>query len=153
LIERLKTERIIDFLAGAHWLPSYAFPQDVIRLLVRQKNWTERMRLERDRETGMSEYAPGAEVVADGRLFTSRGVIRRGQTFDIRKYRYCLLCRRLATKSETEELGPVCECGKFSQTFKYIQPEGFQTFYNDEVPEPNLYRARPPSNIELFLID
>ncbi|HYL99210.1 MAG TPA: helicase-related protein, partial [Blastocatellia bacterium] len=153
LIERLRTERIIDFLAGAHWLPGYAFPQDVIRLLVRQRNWTDRMRLERDRETGISEYAPGAEVIADGHLFKSRGVVRRGQTFDVRLYRYCLQCRRLATKSETEALGAVCDCGKPSQTFKYIKPEGFQTFYDDEVLEPNLYRVRPPANIELFLVD
>jgi len=135
LINRLKTERIIDFLSGAHWLPGYAFPQDVIRLLVRQKDWTDRMRLERDREVGISEYAPGAEVIADGHLFTSRGVIPKGQSFDIRKYRYCMQCRRLATATENEELGEVCECGKQSPIFNYIKPEGFQTFYNDRVVE------------------
>jgi hypothetical protein len=60
LLEQAKKEQLIDFLASQHWLPSYAFPQDVVRLLVRNPRWVERMRLERDGEYGISEYAPGA---------------------------------------------------------------------------------------------
>src|SRR5207253_2045951 len=74
LSEQLTDERLIDHLASAHWLPSYAFPQDVVRLLVRQPTLTRRMRLERDAEYGISEYAPGSEVIVDGRLLTSRGL-------------------------------------------------------------------------------
>ena len=152
LIDQVKAERLIDFLSGAHWLPSYAFPQDMIRLLVRQKNWSEKMRLERDRERGISEYAPGAEIIADGRLFKSQGVIRRGQTFNIKRYRFCQVCRQLVTKSENEEMGAACKCGVSSPVNNYILPDGFQTIYNEDVPEPNLYRVRPPSNTELFLV-
>lgn len=153
LINQLKSERLIDFLSSAHWLPSYAFPQDTIRLLVRQKDWSNKMRLERDREVGISEYAPGAEIIADGRLFKSRGVLKPTQGFDIRQYRYCRQCRRLVTRAENERMERVCECGLPSQPQSYIQPQGFQTFYSDEVPEPNLYRMRPPSNAELFLVN
>jgi hypothetical protein len=152
LIKQLKSERLIDFLSSAHWLPSYAFPQDTIRLLVRQKDWSNKMRLERDREVGISEYAPGAEIIADGRLFTSRGVQRPMEGFDIRRYSYCRQCRRLVTKLENETMEAVCECGLPSQPQRYIRPQGFQTFYSDEVPEPNLYRMRPPANTELFLV-
>jgi hypothetical protein len=35
---------------------------------------------------------------------------------------------------------------------KYIEPKGFQTLIDERVPEPNLYRLRPPSNTELFLV-
>lgn len=153
LINQLKSEFLIDFLSSAHWLPSYAFPQDTIRLVVRQKDWSSKMRLERDREVGISEYAPGAEVIADGRLFTSRGVLRPTQGFDVRKYSYCKQCRRLVTKLETETMERVCECGLPAQPQFYIKPQGFQTVYSDEVPEPNLYRRRPPANTELFLVD
>jgi uncharacterized protein DUF1998 len=111
------------------------------------------MRLERDREVGISEYAPGAEVIADGRLFTSRGVLRPMQGFDVRKYSYCKQCRRLVTKLETETMERVCECGLPAEPQFYIKPQGFQTVYSDEVPEPNLYRRRPPANTELFLVD
>ncbi len=152
LIKQLKNERIIDFLSGAHWLPSYAFPQDTIRLLVRQKDWSQKMRLERDRDVGISEYAPGAEIIADGRLLKSRGVLRPNQGFDVRQYSYCRNCRRLVTKLENEAMERVCECGLTSQPRNYIKPEGFQTLYSDEVVEPNLYRVRPPSNSELFLV-
>jgi superfamily II DNA/RNA helicase len=152
LVNQLKSEFLIDFLSSAHWLPSYAFPQDTIRLVVRQKDWSSKMRLERDREVGISEYAPGAEVIADGRLFTSRGVLRPTQGFDVRKYSYCRQCRRLVTKLETETMERVCECGLPAQPQIYIKPQGFQTVYSDEVPEPNLYRRRPPANTELFLV-
>ena len=50
LADQLRSERLIDFLASAHWLPSYAFPQDTVRLRVNQPEWSSRMRLERDRE-------------------------------------------------------------------------------------------------------
>ena len=54
LRDQLREESLIDFLSGEHWLPSYAFPQDVVKLLVRQPNWTGKMRLERDGEFGIS---------------------------------------------------------------------------------------------------
>lgn len=152
LISQLQNEQLINFLSSAHWLPSYAFPQDTIRLFVRQPHWTEKMRLQRDREQGISEYAPGAEVIADGRLFKSGGVMRPRHGFEIRKYRYCRECRRLSTAGHNESLSPTCECGNFSQPNDYIIPTGFQTLYNDEVKEPDLYRLSPPSNSEIFLI-
>lgn len=153
LISQLQNEPLIDFLSSAHWLPSYAFPQDTIRLLVRQSKWTEQMRLERDREMGISEYAPGAEIIADGKLFRSAGVIRPNQGFDIRKYRYCQQCRRLKTALATEPISPMCECGVFCQPNEYIVPIGFQTLHDAPVEEPNLFRLTPPSNTEIFLID
>lgn len=153
LIQQIKSQRLIDFLSDAHWLPSYAFPQDVIRLLVRQTHWTGRMKLDRDRDVGISEYAPGSEVIADGRLFKSRGVIKRGQEFVVRRYRYCAQCRRLETKAENEAVEVVCSCGRPAMPArKYIEPAGFQTAIADEVVEPNLYRSPPPANTELFLI-
>jgi hypothetical protein len=49
------------------------FPQDVVKLLVRQPNLVDRMRLELDAEYGIAEYAPGFEVIPDGLLLISRG--------------------------------------------------------------------------------
>ena len=155
LIEQLKGERLIDFLAGSNWLPSYAFPQDVVRLLVRQQSKSKHMRLERDRERGISEYAPGSEVIADGLLFKSAGVIKRGKEFRVRKYQYCRNCRQLQLDDENTKRAFDCECGDVSQGREqrlFIEPAGFQTFYKELVTEPNLYRLRPPSNSELFLI-
>lgn len=152
LINQLQNEPVINFLSSAHWLPSYAFPQDTIRLFVRQSQWTEKMRLERDREQGISEYAPGAEIIADGKLFKSGGVMRPHRGFDIKRYRYCRQCRRLKTSNSTENIPPTCDCGFFCQINEYIVPNGFQTLYNEKVEEPNLFRLRPPSSTEISLI-
>lgn len=140
---------LIGFLADAHWLPSYAFPQDNVRLLVRQHAFTKRMRLERDRELGISEYAPGSEVIADGLLFTSRGVTRRGSAFRIRHYRYCTSCRQLGIADTP--IATLCRCGRGS-TREFIEPDGFQTAVSDPVEGPNLFRRRPVPNSEIFLV-
>ncbi len=74
LRNQLLEQHLIDFLASENWLPAYAFPQDVVKLTVRQAQVSGSMRLERDREIGISEYSPGSEVIADGKLFESVGV-------------------------------------------------------------------------------
>ena len=71
LMKQFKEQRLIDFLSSASWLPGYAFPQDIVKLVVRHVELTDLMRLERDREVGIAEYAPGAEIVADGYLLRS----------------------------------------------------------------------------------
>jgi hypothetical protein len=150
LLKRALLERdLIGFLADAHWLPSYAFPQDNVRLLVRHPRFTRRMRLERDREIGISEYAPGAEVIADGLLFRSCGVVKRGNVFRVRHYRYCKNCRQLDI-SDTA-IGPLCRCGG-GRSRTFIEPVGFQTLASELPRRPNLFRKRTAPNTELFLV-
>lgn len=147
--ESLLKRDLIGFLSDSHWLPSYAFPQDNVRLLVRQQAFTGRMRLERDRELGISEYAPGAEVIADGWLFRSRAVSKRGNAFRVRQYRYCSSCRQLGIAD-----GPVaalCRCGG-GRSRAFVEPDGFQTSVLDTVQPPNLFRQRPVPNSEIFLV-
>ena len=153
LKQQLKTTLLIDFLAEHHWLPSYAFPQDVIRLLVRQPEFQNRFRLERDREQGISEYAPGSEVIVDGHLVKSRAVLKKREVFEIKKYKYCQGCHQLVIKSKNEQIGSICKCRKSpTSTQNFIKPQGFQTFFDDEIPEPNLFRLKPPSNTDIYLV-
>ena len=91
LIGQFRSQRLIDFLSSQSWLPGYAFPQNVVKLLVRHAELNEKMRLERDRELGISEYAPGSEIVADGHLlrsgavgFNSKGAYRYAFTRAVR---------------------------------------------------------------------
>ena len=42
--------------------------------------------MERDREIGISEYAPGVEIIADGKLFRSGAVWYKSKEPDIRRY-------------------------------------------------------------------
>jgi len=161
-LERLKDQfvkqRLIDFLSSCSWLPGYAFPQDNVKLLVRHTEYIERMRLERDREIGISEYAPGSEVVADGKVFTSGGVWFNSKEPEIRWYARCPECRKIETGHETET--PPFECsscgtslrGRFSAR-KYLKPDGFTTLVNDTPKFPGLFRRRPPRTSEVFLLE
>jgi len=158
LIRQFKEERLIDFLSSCSWLPGYAFPQDIVKLLVRQVEYGKRMRLQRDREIGISEYAPGAEIVADGWLFTSGGVWFNSREPEIRQYARCPECRKIDTYLETER--PSRECSrcrtKLSGKFlprPYIRPDGFTTLVTDTVRRPGMSRRPGARTTEVFLLE
>lgn len=136
---------------------AYAFPQDVVKLLVRQPNWTGKMRLERDGEFGISEYAPGSEIIADGHVFRSGGIDRQHRELEIRKYRVCSNCRRVERESINGQFPPACACGAVPQgVFKsrnFLEPPGFTTIWDEPVPEPRLFRLKPPPTSEVFLVE
>ncbi len=158
LIEQFKDERLIDFLSGCSWLPGYAFPQDIVKLIVRQDDYGKRMRLQRDREIGISEYAPGAEVVADGWLFTSGGIWFNSREPDIRQFARCPECRKIVRYLETDR--PSGECsrcgtrliGKFKTRF-YIRPDGFTTLVSDPVLRPGMSQKQGARTTEVFLLE
>lgn len=68
-----KNNRLIDFLARGNILPRYGFPVDTVELY---QNTTasniQKLRLSRDLQMAIAEYAPSSEVIADGRMYTSR---------------------------------------------------------------------------------
>ena len=156
LIDQFKENRLIDFLSSCSWLPGYAFPQDVVKLLVRNVEFTKRMRLERAREIGISEYAPGAQIVADGNLFTSAGIWFNSREPEIKQYTSCQQCRKISTKHETERLSKNCEAcnAKLERLPRpYIKPDGFQTSVNDFPDHPGLSRKTSARTSEVFLLD
>lgn len=65
--------KLIDFLARGNILPRYGFPVDTVEL---EQNTTanniSKLRLSRDLSIAIAEYAPSSEVIADGKLYTSR---------------------------------------------------------------------------------
>jgi ATP-dependent helicase YprA (DUF1998 family) len=158
LAEQLRAERLIDHLSAAHWLPSYAFPQDVVKLLVMQPNLTGRMRLERDAEYGIAEYAPGSEVVADGLLLTSRALNLQNRELKIEAYRVCVRCNRVEFAAQRKDLlGPCTSCGNRptgprANPRDYVIPRGFTTLIDEPAREVRLHRLKPPPNSEVYLI-
>jgi len=152
-VEKLRSQlldtRLIDFLSATHWLPSYAFPQDNVRLLVRTAEEAGNMRLERDRERGISEYAPGAEVIADGKLFVSAGINLEHSEPELKWFSTNGGTRRICIGNTPQE----AEVAEGSNPIRFIEPLGFTTKWDDEVKPPNLFRLRPPSNTEVFLQD
>jgi len=72
-MQNYMSNKLMDFLARGNILPRYGFPVDTVEL---QQNATasniSKLRLSRDLQVAIAEYAPSSEVIADGKLYTSR---------------------------------------------------------------------------------
>ena len=70
--------KLIDFLARGNILPRYGFPVDTVEL---EQNVTasniNKLRLSRDLSVAIAEYAPSSEVIADGKMYTSRYIKKK----------------------------------------------------------------------------
>lgn len=150
--DQVGRQHLIDFLSAEHWLPAYAFPQDVVRLTVRQAQVGGVMRLERDRELGISEYSPGGEIIADGKLFESVGVNLERRQPDLQYFRADPVTRRVAIGHAENDVRAATP-NATRRPLRFLEPSGFTTQWDAEAAEPNLYRLRPPSSSEVFLRD
>lgn len=98
---KLKTtreERIINFMSSHGVLPRYGFPVDTISLGFNHVHGSKAQGLEltRDLSIAIAEYAPGAQIVANGKLITSR-YISRIPTYGWKVFAYkeCDHCKTL----------------------------------------------------------
>ncbi len=142
----LCAEDLIGFLSGHHWLPNYAFPQDSVRLLVRQEGQSARLRLERPRAMGIIEYAPGAEVIVDGKLI-------RSTALDLEKREPVLESFKELGEGRVELYGPdITPPTPGTGIHRFIEPRGFSTTVDEPIERPNLFRKRPVSNSPVYLV-
>lgn len=72
--DNTQPKKLIDFLTRNNVLPKYGFPVDTVELQVgaRTTDASSGLQLSRDLQMAIAEYAPGAQVVADGKMYTSR---------------------------------------------------------------------------------
>ena len=141
-----KKTDLIDFLVRSGVLPKYGFPVDVVELKPNSLNDTKlNVQLQRDLQLGISEYAPGAEVVADGYVYRSRYIAKdRRKTADWELYytAMCPLCRIVNFSRKPVVTSPCVACGTTidSGWKKNIEPrKGFVVGNdaNDIVPAGN----------------
>ena len=172
---RLRTQQSLylkQFLVGElsrrAVIPTYAFPVHSVSLEVMnaagQTAETALLELDRDGAIGISEYAPGSEVVAGGRVWTSRGISKRSKftgddTFiDQAKYRVCDVCRAPQITPRDAEPEDTCrQCGttfpKANATRDYVRPQGFLTSVeNSQGRDPGASRIRPTVADEALLL-
>lgn len=72
-LSNYKNNKLIEFLARGNILPRYGFPVDTVELYQNSTAGTiSKLRLSRDLQIAIAEYAPSSEVIADGRMYTSR---------------------------------------------------------------------------------
>jgi len=77
VIETIKSKPIINFLSTHNIIPKYGFPVDVVELqVIHDSEAARRLDLQRDLKIALSEYAPGSEVVAAGKIWESRYIKR-----------------------------------------------------------------------------
>ena len=129
---------LVNQLSSRGLIPTYSFPVHSLSLEVtqerQQQGWgTTDVALSRDASQGISEYAPGAEVVANGRIWISRGLAHYPKAFmPERWYVACEECFHVDIAETKEEIPPACSnCGSIEGRRKrlFIEPHGFVTSY------------------------
>jgi hypothetical protein len=160
---RWSSEPLLEFLSRYGIIPTYSFPVNSIRLeILSDRNrykapWEHDINLDRDARLGIVEYAPGAEVVSNGRVWVSRGVAH--QPRQLRResyYRECHVCRHLETALERDGIGHICpNCGAdYNQPARWLlEPRGFITsIAEQDGRRPGKSRLKPPPAQETSLI-
>lgn len=138
-INTIREQRIIEFLSRNNIIPKYGFPVDTVELMSFGKGGIlDSLRLDRDLFTAISEYAPESEVVADGKLITSRYVrVLNGYAWPEYNYAICKNCNTLNRFLWVEENPKECkQCGHSLPKVlkKYIIPK-FGFIMENKEPE------------------
>lgn len=156
---RWANQRVVNFLAKYGLIPTYSFPVDSIDLEVLQGQYATRQDIElnRDARMGIVEYAPGAEVVANGRVWTSRAISQHPREFmPPFFYKICENCRHIEAWEDSSLIPnkcSSCDLDLQSGTRTFIEPRGFTTAVSESKgKEPGSSRALPPSALETQLI-
>ena len=155
-IDRYLDQMLVNELSRSAIIPTYSFPVHSISLeIIRERGSNARdddgLQLDRDAALAISEYAPGAEVIAGGRVWTSAGISRRGPRSGTdaflpdRYYRICKACRHSELHDGWDDFASECEqCGQSAGKQRpFIEPVGFLTSYDArEGRDPGSSRVR-----------
>jgi len=159
---------LIDQLSRRAVIPTYSFPVHSVSLEVLnaagQTAETSVLELDRDGAIGISEYAPGSEVVAGGRVWIADGISKRSKFtgddafIDRAKYRVCDHCRSPQITPKGVDPEDMCaQCGaqfaKRNATRDFIRPHGFLTSVRDgQGRDPGASRIRSTVSDEALLL-
>ena len=163
--EKLRAKFLVSSLSRAALIPTYSFPVHSCRLEVIQNKGTtsfigapqnDGLQLDRDATLAISEYAPGAEVVAGGRIWVSAGIVRYPKDFmPLQHYLVCRICRHVQISMNHDDIEPLCpQCHSMNyERRSFIEPKGFLTAYQDAEgrdPASSRIRQRPVEEARLI---
>ncbi len=107
---------LIDYLSSRNVIPKYGFPVDVVELqIAHHSDEAKSLELDRDLRIALSEYAPSSQVVAGGKLWTSRYLkTRPKKDWDRYSFAICDYCQCYQrVQAETGQKLETCKaCGK-----------------------------------------
>lgn len=139
-IRTIEEQKIIEFFSKNNLIPKYGFPVDTVELASEGTGGhLSELSLNRDLSSAISEYAPGSQIVADGKLITSR-YIKRLADYAWPKFKYviCSDCKTLNKELWAIDKFPEnCrQCGKKlpNRTNTYIIPK-FGFIVDNKEPE------------------
>ena len=125
-VKNLLGSDVIAVMAKRGFLPRYAFPLDVVALETGWSRWARDgdVELSRNRGIAIAEFAPGAQVIARKKVFTSAGlyVVSRTDKPDRWWYSKCPGCEQIRTSQTQEPLIVNCPVCQRSITTQYIKP-------------------------------
>lgn len=137
LINTLEKQQTINFLASSGVIPKYGFPVDVVKLDIRSNAIeSKEVDLSRDLKLAISEYAPGSEIIAAGKVWTSHSINKvRDKEWPTYNYFECTDCNHTSfpedittIEGHDEAALEVCNCGGQMKAHKVIIPIfGFST--------------------------
>ena len=152
---------LVNELSRRGMIPTYSFPVNSLTLEVTsgKQNYGYKeagIALTRDASMGISEYAPGAEVVANGRIWKSAGLAYYPRQFTpLQFHTVCTECNYVDIGIAREDMQKECSrCGNLSERIRsFIEPTGFITAYEDRKgKDMGMYRKRQRPADEARLI-
>ncbi|MCR4438008.1 MAG: DUF1998 domain-containing protein [bacterium] len=152
----VRGRELLGFLGSRNVFPKYGFPTDTVELRIAHVQDREAVRLELQRDLGVAiaEYAPGGQVVAAKRIWTSAGIYRpRGRNWRIKQYAVCPECGRYHSAPERlpQKACSVCGAALFSGRHRlygqFLIPEfGFLAARETTGPEQPVRQERDPDH-------
>jgi len=153
---------LVNQLSRRGLIPTYSFPVhslslEVIRDGQQQYQKNPEVALSRDASQGISEYAPGAEIIANGRIWESAGLAHYPRAFmPDRWYVACEECFHVDIGDARDDLPPACSnCGSTQARRRrmFVEPHGFVTSYAERKGrDPGSSRRRVKAADEARLI-
>lgn len=153
---------LVNQLSKRGLIPTYSFPVHSINLEVMTESRNNYQSntdvvLSRDASQGISEYAPGAEVVANGRIWESAGIAHYPKAFmPERWYVACPECFNVDVADLPDEIASTCtNCGSQEGRRKrrFIEPHGFVTSFSKRSgrdPGSSRRRVKPADEAKLI---
>ena len=149
--ENYMEQFLVTQLSGKGLIPTYSFPVHSLTLEVTKeaKKFEYQQRnadiaLSRDASMGISEYAPGAEVIANGRIWRSAGLAYSPK--DFMPTEYVVVCRECAHTNIADDYDDVeknctnCRRPLFDKPMPFVKPKGFITALKES-------RGKDPSSV------
>ena len=148
-LRRLEDEYLLTELANRQFLPGYGFPTGIVSFVPTTVDELRRRQTEREgrddafgkrlgypsrqMEMAIREYAPGAEIVIDGRVYESGGVTLNWhvppgvQNFnEVQALRRAWRCRQCGATGDDVSMRVQCpQCDGRVDEMEYLEPAGF----------------------------